>query len=510
MKRKNRWLALFLVSSFLTTVNAREFKASYFSNDKQARNTVMDKWGTNDILDKYPDDSFRRNVVSRFYEAFSRWDELTNSRSRRGKKRCDMDFARVLDEQFHYTQYGETADSVDGHLFNDYLKIARVENGIDDIFYEIILNTTHDYRLLAQADRIQMSVDEIILSKSRKPNKAWKVAFGKDDRGFDYNPSMNATVELNRLKLPKLYKRFDKWPDGISTCLYDAYSQLIKDIKFANGNNKLRDLMAMHEQAALDNLITENVLHRLVAMTKFKSYSNPLFVRSYFDTIQKSKNILVPDTVEREEFLLPELELDFASEFVDEEKTVTRRKAFLTKYTQTQIIMLSNILRNMVRRMGADPDYNLSSAQIVLSFTYEGNVSERKNYVETYDLSMQDQYSLARNLLRKDLRVTNAMDIFKGVNIKYDDVIMAALETGYIDHNDINQVLMYDDIFTTKELTSWQKAKKYFFHVLKVSTLYIAPPWSILGSIAIVVIENQFNKNKNDGARHENENALIR
>jgi len=263
----------------------------------------------------------------------------------------------------------------------------------------------------------------------------------------------------------------------------------------------------MHVEAFNQGYIDLETFHKLKVLPKLKMFQYPISVKKYFDIVQKTKNVLIPKNSEenREEINYPL----FPSQILNKRSRLTRRKSLYYKYSKTQIVMMAQVLRKSARRMGADPDYSLSRARIELSFDSVSDRNPDRNYVEIYELSMQDQYSLARKLLRNDMRDLTKINSFAGKKLSYKDIIMAALETGYISHFDIEQVLKYDDIFRPKRLSAWKKFKNFSNEMVGRSTLFLPAPFNIAGSIAMIFIESLVRKPQQNGAYHENSSSLI-
>jgi hypothetical protein len=101
------------------------------------------------------------------------------------------------------------------------------------------------------------------------------------------------------------------------------------------------------------------------------------------------------------------------------------------------------------------------------------------------------------------------MDNFTGLKITFDDVVMAAYETGYISIDDINYVVKYDDLWNP-QMSKYQKYKGFIVRVAGYSTFFLPPPWNIIATIAIGVTDSVIdNRYFQDGAENDNAATFI-
>lgn len=198
----------------------------------------------------------------------------------------------------------------------------------------------------------------------------------------------------------------------------------------------------------------------------------------------------------------------FSSERLKRFSKLTRRKILYRKYTETQIIMLAQVLQKASRRMGVDVDTESGTPYITQEFSVLQPNGERTTYVERFDLDPQSQFNLARRLMRKDILDLQMMDTFQGLQITYDDVVSAAFETGYITIEDITYVVRYDDLWNP-EISKWERVSGFVFKVAGYSSFFLPPPWNIVGTIAIGVVEGIVQKKFETGADNDNPATFI-
>jgi hypothetical protein len=253
------------------------------------------------------------------------------------------------------------------------------------------------------------------------------------------------------------------------------------------------------------DLATFNKLEYL--RTKSTVNKRNYWLADYFKIIFNAKNKMRPI---KATYAVKNIEdeSDYSSERIKRFSKLTRRKLLYKKYDETQIILLSQVLQKASRRMGVDPDTQSSAPVISQEFQILNELGTRDTYVERIELDPQSQYNLARRLLRKDMTELQMMEIFIGLKITHEDVVMAALETGYISLEDIEYVVKYDDLWNPHK-SSFEKIVGFVGTIAGVSTIFLPPPWNITASIAVGIIEGLvLSKNKN-GAENDNPSTFI-
>ncbi len=198
---------------------------------------------------------------------------------------------------------------------------------------------------------------------------------------------------------------------------------------------------------------------------------------------------------------LEEDQAEFASEYIKRRKKLTRRKSLYYKYNATQIVMLAQVLEKASMRMGIDPTVETSTPEITTNYVMRRDGSQTQ-FSETYELSPSEQFEFARKRLRMDLMDLSSSKTFAGVKITYEDVIMAALETGYISHHDIEYVIKYDDLWNP-EISPWKKFKDYTLSFAGTAAFYLPPPWNVIGAVGLVFVNTKLSSKKGH-ENHEN------
>lgn len=166
---------------------------------------------------------------------------------------------------------------------------------------------------------------------------------------------------------------------------------------------------------------------------------------------------------------------------------LTQRIAFYKSYTGEQMYLLSHVYFRFERRIGA------RSAE--LRFIY-GDTDED---IETYQLSPTEQYRAAQKWLHKefakDMKISS---IFDGRAIAYEDIVLAGLETGFIEAKNADLALKVDDLWNPN-ITKFEKIWNFSKQVLGYGMILVPPPLNSAISVGMALVEGVIlNDGKND------------
>ncbi len=439
--------------------NDKEVHISSFSNKEALR-----------LQDKYTDEAQLRKNADVFYNVML---DFVNTED----KHCELNLMdslqkRLTEEKIASNQYD----------IEEYLKVLRVKHSIDDILYDILLSVNKDYFALKNLD----------LNK-----KAKRLFF-----------SNNKLVAANDLK--ELYSGFEEFPDETNRCFYQEYMFVFNNIKKANGNKseKLGDFKKLTIKAYEANLFPLATFNKIRYLQDESSVNKRnIWLKDYLTIIFNAKNKMVPLKYSYKPRKIEE-ENEFSSKRVKRFSKVTRRKLLYSKYDETQIVLLAQVLQKASRRMGVDADTESKKPIITQEFSVLQANGERENYVETIELDPQSQYNLARRLLRKDMVELQMMDMFVSQKITHEDVVLAALETGYVSLEEIEFVIQYDDLWNP-EKSQFEKISGFIFTVAGYTTFFLPPPWNITASIALGVVEGIVDSKNRKGSENDNPATFI-
>jgi hypothetical protein len=169
---------------------------------------------------------------------------------------------------------------------------------------------------------------------------------------------------------------------------------------------------------------------------------------------------------------------------------------------------MAQVLQKASRRMGVDPDVISSRPVITQSFDVMGDDGIVRNYVEELELDSQSQFNLARRRMRKDILDLEAMDIFNGTRIFYDEVVMAAFETGYLTIEDIEYAIRYDDLWNPTK-TRFDRISGFIFSFTGYATFFVPPPYNVTASLGLAIIQGIVNSNNVKGEDNDNAATFI-
>lgn len=451
-------------------------------NDKEAIIQTISKHERKLISRHYNDVQFNQQIASIFFASVH---EHLNAKD----NQCELNLIRRFENNL--TNKGIKLDQ---NTIANYLKVLRINQQIDDIFYDLLSGINQDLN--------QFRIHENV-SKENRINSIF--------------PGKKA-IKAN--DLAKLFSQFKTFPDDVNTCTYKEFFDLKKNIKKVQ---KIKNEGEENEKIKISSQEHFKDLARAAFNEKFISFSTykkliylntdsyvqgrDLSLTNYFDIIFRAKNKLKPKN-KKVTIVDINKEDNFASEKLKRFSQITRRRSLFRKYDQTQIIALAQILQHSARRMNADPDVSAKSPVISQEFSITNENGQIENYVETIELDPQSQYNLARRLLRKDMLELQKDAIFANTKITYEDVVMAALETGYISLEEIEYVVAYDDLWNPN-ISKFERVTGLIFKVAGYTTFFLPPPYNIIASIGLTVVSGLVDKVHKNGAENDNPATFI-
>lgn len=449
-----------------------EFEDLYkLRNDKEVVITVFSEKEKLRIKDAYKDSDLKENISRVFFDSL--YVFLNDN-----EKWCEPNFIKHFKEELDRNNLNTTEKDLE-----EYFKILRVNHQIDDILFEILSSVNKDYFELQNLDLNRAAA----------------------------RPFLERSYLNENNNIQDLFSNFQQWPDEIQNCSYEEYIFIKNNIWISKTEKSQKEahLKSLIMKAFEEKAISLESYHKLEFLRSESDINErDLWLKHYLKIVINAKNRMVPVNLNYQSNDI-EKEDNFASEKLRRFSKLTRRKLLYEKYDETQIIQLAQILQKASRRMGVDPDTESGVPRIVQEFNIQLANGQRTNYVEVIELDPQSQYNLARRLLRKDMTELQMMSNFVKVTITHEDIVMAAFETGYITHEDLEHVIRYDDLWNP-EMTKWEKISGFIFKVAGYSNFFVPPPWNVATSIAIGVIEgivdNKFFKN---GADNDNPATFI-
>lgn len=376
--------------------------------------------------------------------------------------------------------------------FREQLILVRSRNLIDDILFDILSLTYrlnddfhfNNYSLeglyshLSNDHNIRVRNGSSSYSRHKVKRRIEELTHRVDLKAL-YLPVINATTSRNCI--------VKKWLN-----LSQKFSKKIKGFKPL-------DLKLLNHAAKKQRIISDEIF-KYLELTRSRVEKHTLSFTQYLNSINGAKNKLKPYSYRNQEIILSD---DNFANYQKRSSALTKRKELYFKYSPTQIILLAQVLQRASRRMGVDPDVESSAPVIVQEFQERTPKGEVRNYVEKLEMDPKSQYDYARKRLRADILKVKSMMSFRGKGVKYEDIVMAALETGYITTEEVQYVLAYDDLWNP-ERSSWDQMKQFLLRFATTGSLYLPPPWNVTGAIALVVLQTKLAKNNRKGKHNDN------
>ncbi len=450
----------FPMEEILKMQNDKEVVISSFSAEEKKR-----------VLDKYSRLIYATGFKDTFYKTMFKFLNAKDAK-------CESTFISSIIHELT----NDRVERNEGDVL-DAFKYLRATGAVDDIMYDILEGLTKDYFALTSLDLKSKPIRNVFKDYEKKAE--------------DYD-------------LKTFFKEFAPMPDEVTKCGYREFNRLqntvgLKSDTLKKRNSILRDLIfKAYEDGVLD-ITTTNILRFMVNSSTMNKRN--IWLVDYVNTTIKAKNKLSPLKYKYQVVNLDE-ENKFSSERRSRFNKITRRKILYSKYDASQIILLAQVLKKTSQRMGVDPDTKTGVPYLIQEFQIMQENGQVENYVERIELDSQSQYNLARRLMRKDMVTLQMMTSFRSVQVSYDDVVMAALETGYLSLDDVAYVVKYDDLWNA-EVSKSEKMLGFTFMVAGYSTFFLPPPWNVAGALALSIIEGVVDSKKIDGASNDNPNTFI-
>jgi len=473
MSMKTKFLPFLMSACFLNNAFAfSQNDVQKIKNDKEVIISSFSKREKDRILERYNDQAANEKIKKIFYATVL--DFINDD----GVKQCEADFFSRLSSNLKKENIATDKESLEDHL-----KMLRATNAIDDILYDIITSINSDAEKFARIDL----------------KKPVRMGLAKHEDRLEKND------------VEELFWAFKQWPDDKKLCSTQEYIRLKESVSIpTNSKEKVKaKYLGTLSKAAYDKKIISLETYNKIEF--FRTDSNLekryIWLNDYLKIILSAKNAMVPHTKGYEVKKL-DAENKFSSEKLKRFSSITRRKILYKKYNETQIVLLSQVLQKASRRMGVDADTITKAPYLIQEFELLKENGERETYVERTEIDPQSQYNLARRLMRKDMVELQMMAMFNKMDVTYEDVIMASLETGYITLEDIDFVASYDDLWNPTT-SKYERMSGFVFKVAGYTTFFLPPPFNIAATLALGIVENIVDKRFENGASHDNPGTFI-
>ena len=95
--------------------------------------------------------------------------------------------------------------------------------------------------------------------------------------------------------------------------------------------------------------------------------------------------------------------------------------------------------------------------------------------------------------MRKSMVELSIEPSFNGQTPSYEDLIIAGFETGVITNADLQEMQNLELLWNPKK-TFWEKSRVWIQAFIPVATVVIPPPYNIIASVSMVIIDLATNK----------------
>lgn len=251
-------------------------------------------------------------------------------------------------------------------------------------------------------------------------------------------------------------------------CHEDIYRNFTNRL-YAISRNTAEHQKTVHVLAYKKGLITKSEFKKLEMFRHGKVFEWPMTLNEY---ARKLKSL-------REAF--PERVKD-SSKYVTSlhERAMGRslRQLLFEKYNSNQIMVLSNLMKNLQRRLTASK----ISIHIVNSKSSKAE--------EVLDLAPMEQFRFSLKMIRKELSDLNHSRILGGVTASYLDVIAASYETGLVISLEVDQLASLEEIWV-KKVSKKEKVMWWVREVGGVASVFITPPYGFFSIMGIMLLDQK-------------------
>jgi len=328
-----------IVGMVLLSSNSNAFNLELLKNDKEAESHAFSPKELRRAL---------RNHDTDPGDAFAKMGSILSELESR-KELCELNL---------YSRLSEALPDVQAQMI-----LMRNENLIDDLFYEIIDNTSY---LSENLDIFEIS--------------------SPSDQEITDAEALLKEKGIDLFDLGEFFKSFKGYSTRNPGCTLSKWNRI--SIELSRIDPSPETLRLLNSIAYRKEIINQDEF-RLVEFYRFNRVGNSgITLGRYLDNLYDAKNRYRPKNPSVADLSPNHL----SSKFKKKRKGQTYRQSLYYRFNSTQIAMISNLMKKTFDRMDS------SKAEVI--FTHDG-VSE------TFEISPMGQYYLARNLLKKDLEDLN-------------------------------------------------------------------------------------------------------
>ena len=443
---------LLIASAILLVVDAHAFDVRLLANNKEA---------------------FSRELSSKAAAEAQKWasqHSLGND--------LKMHALKVLTDTFNEMERIDTTCEVG---LVDRLHLDAVRNGV--------VSSREEVSLLIAYLRSNNFIDDLLYKIMRQSNLVSQ-DFINNANARAPRPANVYTRENSGIDLEKFYAPVKTWPDDKKSCSFDVYWEMVTKLKYKNAKDRDSQISRLNYKAFSHNVIDLATYNKLETLRKRTVLEWSLTFRRYADIINNAKDKLTK-TPE------PKAENDFPVEYVSRRDGLTQRANLYGKYNSTQVMMLAQIIEKTAKRIDAK--------RASLNWQY---TDDQAGEQEIYVLSPMEQYRAAIKMLRRDMAEVMRSEAFSNKGLKYEHLIAAAYETGYIKSQELDMVLKFEDFWDPKT-PRWKTYANFAFSLAGTASFYLPPPWNVIGAIGLILTQTKFVDGEPTPDPDDNWNVII-
>lgn len=366
------------------------------------------------------------------------------------------------------------------------LKLARSENLIDDVALTPLL------WVLDAADPMpeKMESDEdSAQSESPLFPYAAVAPIKKTDaeRKADTEETQNCLKEKRKKeeeRNPAVLEacRLFEYANSNTQCSINAFkatAKKIRDDKKIGKGKKLKDRIA---NQAFEELKEKNVISQDRSEFYQRLYQGDIHTKAvtWLDFMQRAKK--------KDSFIQSWHTPGIPKFLSDKMKSgLSRRTEFYTRYNEYQFELLLRMFVNF------DVRTNPQNKVVVTTVSRITN----QPVLPAEEMTYPGQYCYATMILKEAIAYAGRSTDFSGAGVTFDDVAVAAIESGYVSANEVAAVVATDDV--------WNQKKSVFQKVLSAVTRYgsvflslVPPPYNAVSTLALTLAQGKSKKDTHD------------
>jgi len=350
--------------------------------------------------------------------------------------------------------------------------VWRSQNKIDDIFVKVLnqIATLH-FELIVASPTAVANQDIGSMEQTLKNKEINEQTFASIYSGYAHLSVQNPGCSI------------DNWIRSAGM-IEEIEGRGVKKITLANSLALSKNLLTTDNFALLETYLKNDVQNWQITLNKYISILKQSKNRSRVSPLRNED--LEPNTL--------------SSKLQKRPRGETYRESLYYRFNATQINMISSLLKKAYERMDA------AKSEIVITFNRAKDTKLPEK--ETYLLSPMEQFRMASKMLRKDMVELSQSSFFQGMAISHEDLITAAMETGLINETLLDSAMKIDDLWNPY-VPTWKKISDYALQVTGTASIFLPPPYNVIGSIALIFLSGQISKKTATPNPMDNPNVIF-